>query len=228
MEQNMTDTVQIKRLPNCFIPSERTVKLHAALAFIAEFPTEKKQRLRQFDEIEKCPYTGIIAQIHNNSVSDTDLDQFIVDAGIEMYGETIYKDHMVIDLPKRASEGAAGYDLQAAIDDTVYIMPGETALIPTGLSISMPNDLELQVRPRSGLAIKHGITVLNTPGTVDSDYGGEIKVILINHGKNTFCVRRGDRIAQAVFNKISVPEFVEVESLNKTTRGSGGFGSTGV
>ena len=128
-------------------------------------------------------------------------------------------------LPAYASAGAAGFDLRAAAD--ISIAPGAIALVPTGFAVAVPAGFELQVRPRSGLAAKFGVTVLNSPGTVDSDYRGEVAVILINHGRADFAIARGDRIAQAVIAAAPQAQLIEVTSLDETTRGSGGFGSTG-
>lgn len=134
-----------------------------------------------------------------------------------------------LNLPFYASEEAAGMDLLAALDvqNPVTLNPGETAMIPTGLAMALPPGFEAQVRPRSGLAAKHSITVLNSPGTVDSDYRGEVKVILINHGCEPFIIERGERIAQMVIAPVTQGVWEEVEDLNKTNRGAGGFGSTG-
>ena len=132
-----------------------------------------------------------------------------------------------IDLPFYATTHAAGADLRAAVDTNVIIQPGETALIKTGFAMALPDNFEAQVRPRSGLALKFGISVLNTPGTIDADYRGEVGVILINHGKEAFKVSRGDRIAQMVIAALPVVEFSEVSELDDTERGSGGFGSSG-
>ncbi|MDQ0416893.1 dUTP pyrophosphatase [Croceifilum oryzae] len=133
------------------------------------------------------------------------------------------------DLPKieQMSQGASGFDLRAALSETLVLEPGKRKLIPTGLAMAMPIGLEAQVRPRSGLALKHGITVLNTPGTIDADYRGEIGVILINFGEEPFEIRRGDRIAQLVFQQVASVKLVEVEQLEETARGTGGFGHTG-
>lgn len=131
-------------------------------------------------------------------------------------------------LPKYMSEHAAGMDLYAAVGDEVIIGSGEWKLIPTGLSIAIPSGFEAQVRPRSGLALKQGVSVLNTPGTVDADYRGEVGVILMNHSKEQLVVKRGDRIAQMIINKIERIEFEEVSELPSTERGAGGFGHTGV
>jgi len=132
-------------------------------------------------------------------------------------------------LPSYETIFSAGMDLKAAIgEDRISIKPGERMLIPTGLSIALPEGFEAQIRPRSGLAIKNGITVLNSPGTIDADYRGEIKVILINHGQETFTVNHGDRIAQMVFAKVSKISWDVTEKLPDTERGSGGFGSTGI
>lgn len=131
-------------------------------------------------------------------------------------------------LPEYKSGGAAGADLCANIEAPITLKPMERCLIPTGVAVELPPSYELQVRPRSGLALKNGITVLNTPGTVDSDYRGELKVLLINLGSSDFVVKNGDRIAQAVIAKASQVEFVEVSALSPTERGSEGYGSTGV
>lgn len=129
-------------------------------------------------------------------------------------------------VPSYQHEGDAGFDLHSVTD--CIINPGETALIRTGLSVALPVGYELQVRPRSGLALKHSITVLNTPGTVDSGYRGEVGVILINHSKDWFKVSKGDRVAQGVIAKHEVAEFIEVVEQEQSARGQGGFGSTGV
>lgn len=129
-------------------------------------------------------------------------------------------------MPVLATPGAAGYDLCAS--KAVIIKSGEFEKVPTGIRISMPMGLEAQIRPRSGLAAKHGVTVLNAPGTIDSDYRGEICVILINHGKKDFEIEPGMRIAQMVFSKVVQVDFKQVEQLDETSRGEGGFGSTGV
>ncbi|MCB1783295.1 MAG: dUTP diphosphatase [Alphaproteobacteria bacterium] len=132
-------------------------------------------------------------------------------------------------LPTYATEQSAGMDLTAALEEAIEIGSGERALIPTGLAIALPAGYEAQIRPRSGLAINHGVTVLNAPGTVDADYRGEIKVILVNHGKEPFTVQRGMRIAQMVVERCVHVDWKSVESLEDqaTERGSGGFGSTG-
>ena len=132
-------------------------------------------------------------------------------------------------LPAYQSAHAAGLDLLAAVpeDAPMMLAPGKHAMIPTGLTIALPQGFEAQVRPRSGLAAKHGITVLNSPGTIDADYRGEINVLLINHGDQPFAIRRGERIAQMVIAQVAQVELVPVASLSATDRGSGGFGSTG-
>lgn len=131
-------------------------------------------------------------------------------------------------LPGYATAHAAGVDLEAAIDTPVTLKPGERQLVPTGLAIALPEGYEAQVRPRSGLAVKNGVTVLNAPGTIDADYRGEVKVILVNHGAEPFTVERGMRVAQMVIAKYKRVEWEAVETLDETARGSGGFGSTGV
>ncbi len=130
-------------------------------------------------------------------------------------------------LPQYMTPGAAGMDLFAAVEQTEVLNPGEIKLIPTGLCLALPQGYEAQIRPRSGLALKHGITMVNTPGTIDSDYRGEIGLILINLGQAPFEINRGDRIAQMVINKFARAEFTETDTLDDTTRNSGGFGSTG-
>ena len=130
-------------------------------------------------------------------------------------------------VPEYSSDFAAGADLKAAVSDRIVIKPGDRALIDTGLKMEIPIGYEAQIRPRSGLAYKHGITVLNSPGTIDSDYRGEVKVILINHGKNDFIIESGDRIAQIVFAPVTIVDFTIITNLNRSERDSGGFGSTG-
>ena len=130
-------------------------------------------------------------------------------------------------LPHYKTEGSSGMDLMAFLKVPIKISPGKSELIPTGLSIAIPDDTEVQIRPRSGLAAKSNISVLNTPGTIDSDYRGEIKVILFNHSDNEFKVSNNDRIAQMVLMPVLKVEFEEVKDLPNTIRGSGGFGSTG-
>lgn len=131
-------------------------------------------------------------------------------------------------LPKFMTEGSCGMDLYANVEGEVVVNPMEIKLIPTGISISLPIGYEAQIRPRSGLALKNGIALVNSPGTIDSDYRGEIGVILINLGKEPFIIRRGDRIAQMVINKVVIPEIIESENLDETIRGKDGFGSTGL
>ena len=132
-----------------------------------------------------------------------------------------------LDLPSRASEGAAGYDLRAAVDGPVVLSPGARRLIPCGFCMAIPQGWEVQVRPRSGLAVKHGITLINSPGTIDADYRGEVIVPLVNLGSEPFTVQRGERIAQMIFARFEAPELVVVTALEGTARGAQGFGSTG-
>ncbi len=134
-------------------------------------------------------------------------------------------------VPEYKTKGAAGADLCALLENQVVLNPGKSAIIPTGLFFEIPEGYEIQIRPRSGLAAKNGVTVLNTPGTIDSDYRGEIKIILINLGEKDFTINNGDRIAQMVVSPVTQSDFTVVQSLDKlsqTERGSGGFGSTGV
>jgi len=132
-----------------------------------------------------------------------------------------------LSLPSYATEHAAGMDLCAACTNDITLQPGQRTLIPTGLSIALPEGYEAQVRPRSGLALKHGITVLNSPGTIDADYRGEVQIILANLGTESFTVTRGMRIAQMVVAKYKRVEWQQMEELSSTARGAGGFGSTG-
>ena len=131
-------------------------------------------------------------------------------------------------LPKYETEGSSGMDLAAHVENEIKISPGKTAIIPTGLALSVPKGFEIQIRPRSGLAAKKNISVLNTPGTIDSDYRGEIKVILINLGEETFKIDKGLRIAQMVVCPVTQAYLKEVDNLTTTDRGEGGFGSTGI
>ncbi len=131
-------------------------------------------------------------------------------------------------LPHYATEGAAGLDLLAAIEGEIDLLPGQRAAIPCGIAIELPLGAEAQVRPRSGLALNHGVTVLNAPGTIDSDYRGEIKAILINHGDAPFRITRGIKVAQMVIARHEQAEIVESDSLSDSVRGAGGFGSTGM
>jgi dUTP pyrophosphatase len=131
-------------------------------------------------------------------------------------------------LPGYETEGSSGMDIRAAVEGSVILNPGDIRLIPSGFAISIPHGYEAQVRPRSGLALKHGIGLVNSPGTIDSDYRGEVSIILINHGQDPFTIRRGDRIAQMVIKKVYRAEFMDVDVLDSTMRGEGGFGHSGV
>ena len=132
-----------------------------------------------------------------------------------------------VSLPKYETSGSAGMDVRANIGEPIVMGSLERVLVPTGLKIAIPEGYEVQVRPRSGLAIKHGITLLNTPGTIDSDYRGELKVIMVNLSKDEYVINPQERIGQLVLNKVAQMEFVEVDSLDETERGAGGFGHTG-
>lgn len=143
-----------------------------------------------------------------------------IEVFVEPHGEGL-------ELPAYESANAAGMDLKAAVDSPLTIESGERGLVPTGLRIALPLGTEAQVRPRSGLALKHGITLLNAPGTIDADYRGEIKVILLNTGKDPFVIQRGDRIAQLVIAPVLQAEWQLTERLSETERGAGGFGHTG-
>ena len=139
-----------------------------------------------------------------------------------------FDDSQDIALPSYESEGASGLDLRAAVDQDLTLQPGEIRLVPTGFAISLPVGYEAQIRPRSGLALKHGVGMVNSPGTIDSDYRGEIGLVLINWGKAPLVIRRGDRIAQMVVTRVSRAEVLEVDRLETTARGEGGFGHSGV
>ncbi len=139
----------------------------------------------------------------------------------------VKKLHPTVQLPSYKTKGSSGMDLMAFIESSINIPPNSSALVPTGISVAIPNDFEIQIRPRSGLAAKSNISVLNTPGTIDSDYRGEIKVILFNHGLKEFIVNNKDRIAQMILMPVLKVDFEEVDDLPETVRGSGGFGSTG-
>lgn len=132
-----------------------------------------------------------------------------------------------VQLPRRMSELASGFDLHAAVTEPLILHPGERKLVPTGFAMSMPAGLEAQIRPRSGLAYKYGITCLNTPGTIDADYRGEVKVLLINLGQEPFTIQRNERIAQMVIQTVPNVQLTEVDELSDTERGEGGFGHTG-
>lgn len=133
-----------------------------------------------------------------------------------------------IPLPTKMSDTAAGFDLFAAVQGTVTLKPGQRELIPAGFALALPDNMEAQIRPRSGLALKKGITCLNSPGTIDADYRGEVGVILVNHGEEEFIISRGDRIAQMVIQWVPKVQWASVNSLPSSDRGSGGFGHTGV
>jgi dUTP pyrophosphatase len=138
------------------------------------------------------------------------------------------KHHQGLPLPAYASDGASGMDIRACVEGPVTLNPGEIRLIPTGLAFSIPSGYEAQIRPRSGLALNHGIGMVNSPGTIDSDYRGEVGIILINWGKDPFVVRRGDRIAQMVISRVTRAEISVTSDLDATHRGTGGFGHSGI
>ena len=132
-----------------------------------------------------------------------------------------------VELPAYKTEGASGMDLMALLNEPINLKPNSSCLVPTGLAVAFSSDFEIQIRPRSGLAAKNSISVLNTPGTIDSDYRGEIKIIIYNHGYDDFIIKNGDRIAQMILTPVVKIEFEETKNLPKTVRGQGGFGSTG-
>lgn len=146
---------------------------------------------------------------------------------IEIKIQHISETFLDIPLPEYATEGSSGFDVRAALETEIVIPKGKVALVPTNLRVEIPIGYEIQVRPRSGLAAKHGIGVLNSPGTIDSDYRGEIKIILFNFSEEDFFIKRGDRIAQLVLSKVYLADFKISEDLNSSFRGEGGFGHTG-
>ncbi|MEJ5261994.1 MAG: dUTP diphosphatase [Ignavibacterium sp.] len=146
---------------------------------------------------------------------------------IEIKIKRLSEEFSDIPLPAYATEGSAGMDIRAAVNDELIIEPGKVALVPTNLSVEIPKGFEIQVRPRSGLAANHSVGILNSPGTIDSDYRGEVKIILMNFGDKPFAIHRGDRIAQLVVSKVYSAKIVETENLNSSSRGDGGFGHTG-
>ena len=137
-------------------------------------------------------------------------------------------DNEDIPLPRYESDGSSGMDIRAYVEEPVLLKPGEIRLIPTGFAVSVPHGYEAQIRPRSGLALRHGIGMVNSPGTIDSDYRGEIGIVLINWGCEAFLIKRGDRIAQMIISRVFRADFVEVDDLDATPRGQGGFGHTGI
>lgn len=147
---------------------------------------------------------------------------------VEIYLRQLNSEFADIPIPEYATAGSSGMDLRAAVSESIILKSGEFTLVPTNLVVEIPHGYELQVRPRSGLAAKNGIGVLNGPGTIDSDYRGEIKVILFNFGKNDFTINRGDRIAQMVLAKVYAAKITVSSELNNTARGDGGFGHSGV
>ncbi|KAF0152657.1 MAG: dUTP diphosphatase [Ignavibacteria bacterium] len=146
---------------------------------------------------------------------------------IEIKIQHISEKFLDVPLPEYATEGSSGFDVRAALENEIVIPKGKVALVPTNLRAEIPLGYEIQVRPRSGLAAKHGIGVLNSPGTIDSDYRGEIKIILFNFGDEDFVIKRGDRIAQLVLAKVYLADFKITDDLNTSNRGEGGFGHTG-
>ncbi len=162
----------------------------------------------------------VMSEVAGLSASEAAFDPVAVFLRVLAHGEGL-------GLPRRASAGSVGYDLQAAVRSRLVLEAGKALAVPCGIALALPEVVEAQIRPRSGLALKHAVTCLNAPGTIDSDYRGEIKVILVNHGGEPFMVERGMRIAQIVFARVLPVRFVESETLEATARGSKGFGSSG-
>lgn len=146
---------------------------------------------------------------------------------IEIKFKRLRKELIHIPLPSYATRGSAGLDIYAALEKPMNIIKGSIEMVPTNISVEIPEGFEIQVRPRSGLAAKHGIGILNSPGTIDSDYRGEIKIIIINLGKEDFVIQPAERIAQLIVSKVYTAKFIETDELNNTSRGKGGFGHTG-
>ena len=151
----------------------------------------------------------------------------MMDKPVEIKFKKLRKQLNHIPLPSYATKGSSGLDIYAALDKPVTVSHGAIEMVPTNISVEIPDGYEIQVRPRSGLAAKHGIGILNSPGTIDSDYRGEIKIIIINFGKEDFIIHPAERVAQLVVSKVYKAKFVETEDLNNTKRGEGGFGHTG-
>ena len=150
-----------------------------------------------------------------------------MEQNVEIKFKRLRKELNHIPLPSYATKGSAGLDIFAAIEKPITLLHGAIEMVPTNISVEIPNGYEIQVRPRSGLAAKHGIGILNSPGTIDSDYRGEIKIIIINFGKEDFVIQPAERIAQLVVSKVYTAKFIETKELNNTSRGEGGFGHTG-
>src|SRR4030067_1978765 len=150
-----------------------------------------------------------------------------MEQNVEIKFKRLRKELNHIPLPSYATKGSAGLDIFAAIEKPITLLHGAIEMVPTNISVEIPEGYEIQVRPRSGLAAKHGIGILNSPGTIDSDYRGEIKIILINFGKEDFVIQPAERIAQLVVSKVYTAKFIETKELNNTSRGEGGFGHTG-
>ena len=146
---------------------------------------------------------------------------------IKIKVKRLSEDYLDVPLPHYATPGSAGMDIRAAIKDDVILVPGKVELIPTDISVEIPLGYEIQVRPRSGLSANHSIGILNSPGTIDSDYRGEVKIIMMNFGKEDFKISKGDRIAQLIVSKVYIAKMVAVKDLNSSSRGVGGFGHTG-
>ena len=146
---------------------------------------------------------------------------------IQVKIKRLSKEFNDVPLPSYSTEGSAGMDVRAAVNEDISVPPGQVVLIPTDFSVEIPAGYEIQVRPRSGMALKHSMGILNSPGTIDSDYRGEVKIIMMNFGKDEFKIKRGERIAQLVLSKVYLAEWNETDDLNDSTRGEGGFGHTG-
>ena len=243
----MAEEVKIKRLPSCFEYSEDYDIILDYIETSTQIENLIEEKTKSNKNISNSPY---MRQMHYDLADIENMQQDFFNGdlakhsgyrGIKTFYEHLIKKYGVsitkskghekakeIGIPKRATIGSAGVDLQAAIDDKLIINAKKIGIVPTGLSFSLPHGMELQIRPRSGLAAKFGLTVLNTPGTLDSDYTGECQIILINHSDEDFIINRGDRVAQAVFNHIALPDLVETDELEKTERGTKGFGSSGI
>lgn len=192
--------------------------------FGTKSPSDKEES-KEITEVSAQIVTSEPTEVPKNNNSYNNLEQvkpLIAVEKLPHFGD--------LDLPKYETNQSAGMDLRAAITDGEHIdiLPGRRALIPTGLKIALPNGYEAQIRPRSGLALKNGITCLNSPGTIDADYRGEVGIILVNHGWETFRIKRGDRVAQMIIAPVTQAAWLEVDELDQTDRGEGGFGSTGV
>jgi dUTP pyrophosphatase len=206
-------------------PKSAKGRVHLNDNMISDVARRAREPVERRKDLGKNPFTSAMEEAryiyHTRKRRRPGMDRV---ARVPVRFKKLHEDAVI---PAFQTPLAAGFDLHAVVDATVVIKPGERALIRTGLSVELPAGFEMQIRPRSGLAIKHGISIVNSPGTIDADYRGEIGVILINHGDTDFHVNRDERIAQALVHALPPVEIMEVDELSSTDRGAGGFGHTG-